>query len=123
MAEKTVLTEEERKQRKKESQQKYLAKKRAEKEAQTATTFEAAPNYEQMYKEIFSAFKQQEIKISELEKLCKSYAEAAATAKQNLQKATLEYNARTQYMIECTRHALVSMQFAVRASDSNKGEN
>ena len=112
MAEKIVLTEEERKQRKREAQQRYLEKlktKKAETETEAVVT---AQNTE------IEALR---VKCAELEKLCKAYAEGAAKAQQALQKATLEYNARVKYMIDCTRHALVSMQFAANASDSEGG--
>lgn len=126
MARQTQLTDVERRQRQLESKRKYALKKKLEKlemEKSEVMPTEAAPNYEAMYNEALKALTVERSKNTELEKLCKSFAEQAQQAKANLQKATLEYNARTKYMLECTKHAYISMQFAVDAAENSQGGN
>lgn len=78
-------------------------------------------NYEKLYVEECAKNKALENKAAEYEKLCKSYSERERKATEALQKATLEYNARTQYMLDCARHAFISMQFAMNAADNKQG--
>ena len=62
-------------------------------------------------------------KNTELEKLCKAYAEKAQAAENALHRATMEYNARNEYMLDCVKHAYISIQFAVAAATKKKGED
>ena len=124
MAKQSIYTEEERRQRQLEAKRRYAEKKRQEKEALAMQgPVEAAPNYKAMYEDAMRALTGVQNKNAELEKLCKSFAEQAQQAKVNLQKATLEYNARVKYMLECTKHAYISMQFAVDAAEKTTGGN
>lgn len=124
MAKQAIYTEEERRQRQLEAKRRYAEKKKAEKEALAMQgPVEALPNYKAMYEDAMKALAGVQNKNTELEKLCKSFAEQAQQAKANLQKATLEYNARTKYMLECTKHAYISMQFAVDAAEKSTGGN
>lgn len=83
---------------------------------------EAAPDYKDLYLKECAKTKGLENKVTELEKLCKSYSERERQATEMLQRATLEYNARTQYMLDCAKHAFLSIQFA-EAAMKNKGGN
>lgn len=80
-----------------------------------------APDYEKLYAEKVVETNALNVKVAELEKLCKSFAEREQKANAALNRATMEYNARTQHMLDCAKHALISMQFAVAASDKNGG--
>lgn len=119
MAQKIILTEEQRKQHKKESQQRYLAKIKAQKAVATNNT---VTDYKVLYENCLKENNVLVNQVTELEKLCKTYAEKTSNTQQLLQRATLEYNARIKHMLECVRHALVSMQFAAQASDNEGGK-
>ena len=108
------LTEEELKERRKQYNQRYLEKLKAKK-AGTAT-----PDWESMYNNTMKEVIALKEKTTQLENLCKSYATQAENANTALKKATLEYNARIQFMLDSVRHALVAMQLAVNAE--NKGD-
>lgn len=73
------------------------------------------PDWQKLYTEECAKNKALENKVAEFEKLCKSYSERERQATEALQRATLEYNARTKYMLDCARHAFMSMQFAEAA--------
>lgn len=107
------LTEAEKRARHKIYQQRWLEKKK--RLAAEAEKLNAAPNYKAMYeaceKERIAAVN----KVADLERLCKGYAEREAQANKALQNATLEYNARTKHMLECVKHAYISMQFATES--------
>lgn len=118
MSTKTVLTDEERKQRKRESQRRYLEKQKLK-----AQTTVAQPDYENMYKNAVAEVNRLNEKIVQLENICKNYATQVNVANNNLKKATIEYNARVQYMLDCTKHAFLSMQFAAQASDKGEKSN
>ena len=63
-------------------------------------------------------------KVAQYEKLCQSFANQADQSTKQIQAITLEYNARTKYMLDCVKHAYMSMQFAVNAvNKTQKGEN
>lgn len=83
------------------------------------TLYEAALTHS---KEVEAKLNTAENKNAELEKICKSYAEQANNASNALQKMALEYDARTKYMLDCVKHAYLSIQFAVNATDNNKGD-
>lgn len=114
----SMFTEEERRQRILASKRRYNEKKKLEKLAAKQT---AEANYQKMYIEECAKNKALEIKAGELEKLCKIYADKTKQATDALHKATLEYNARTRHMLDCVKHAYVSMQFAVAADDKQGG--
>ena len=80
------------------------------------------PDWQALYTEEHAKNVTLENKVTEFEKLCKSYAEKEHQAVEALQRATIEYNARIKYMLDCVKHAHISMQFAVAASE-NKGGN
>lgn len=61
-------------------------------------------------------------KVIELDKLCGSYARNAANAETLLKRATLEYNTRTKYMLDCVKHAYISIQMA-EASAEKENDN
>lgn len=82
---------------------------------------EIAPDWQKLYVDECAKTKVLENKIAEYEKLCKSYAENARQSAEILQRATLEYNARIQFMLDCARHAYLSMQFAENAAEAKKG--
>ena len=81
------------------------------------------PDYKTLYVKTAAELKTAQAKLQEFESICKSYANSAQKAKSDLQRATLEYNARVKYMLDCVKHAHISMQFAVAAVEENKGGN
>ncbi len=80
-------------------------------------TSETTPDYKKLYTEECAKNKTLENKCTEYEKLCKSYSERERKALETLQRATIEYNARTKYMLDCAKHAYLSMQFAIAATE------
>lgn len=60
-------------------------------------------------------------KVAELEKLCKSFAEREQQTKALFDKARADYNARINYMLDCVKHAYISMNFAVDATNKEGG--
>lgn len=105
----------------------FWANKRAAaatiKEATENTPNTIEPDYKKLYTEECAKNKALENKLVEFEKLCKSFSERERQATEALQRATLEYNARVKYMLDCVKHAHISMQFATTAVDNNKGGN
>lgn len=104
----------------------FWARKRQEQEEkkmaeQVTNTIE--PDYKKLYTEECAKNRALENKLAEFEKLCKSFSERERQAVEALQRATLEYNARVKYMLDCVKHAHISMQFATTAVDNNKGGN
>lgn len=85
----------------------------------TATTKQL--DYEKLYKEECAKNKTLESKITEYEKLCKSFSEQATASKNALQNATLEYDARTKYMLDCVRHAYISIQLSANTEQKQGG--
>ena len=108
------MSEEELKEKRRQYNQRYLEKLKARK----ATAVQ--PNYEDMYVNTMKELGAAKEKIAQLENLCKSYAAQTEAANTALKKATLEYNARIQFMLDSARHSLVAMQLAVNAE--NKGD-
>lgn len=106
----------------KEKQSKALKEAWAKRKASKTTTPRAAVDWEAMYNDAMRQLNAASNKITELEKICRTYATQAETSNKALQKSTLEYNARTQYMLDCVKHAYLSIQFATNAVESNKGE-
>lgn len=101
----------------------YWEKRRAAKAINTDNV-----DYKSLYitasthsKEIETKLAAAEAKITELEKICKSYAEQAHNSNKTLQTMAMEYDARTKYALDCIKHAYLSVQFAVNA-ESNKGD-
>ena len=72
-------------------------------------------------KEVEAKLATAETKLTELEKICKSFSEQANNSNTALQKMAMEYDARTKYALDCIKHAYLSVQFAVNA-ESNKGD-
>ena len=107
------LTPAEKKARNKIYQQRYLEKKK--RLAEEAQASQLAPDYKAMYEASVKENLNLTNKLADLEKLCKAYAEKEAQATKALQNATLEYNARTKHMLECVKHAYISMQFATES--------
>ena len=58
-------------------------------------------------------------KCEQYEKLIQSFKATQDEAVSLLNKATLEYNARLDYMLDCAKHMYLSMQFAAEASKKN----
>lgn len=79
-------------------------------------------DYKQLYLDECEVTKAQAVKINELEQLCKSFAEKEKQSTMELQRAALEYNARINYMLDCVKHAKISMELcAVAKTDLTKG--
>ena len=117
------LTEEQRKQRS-EALKRYWANRRAVKNTMSETDYKTLYNAAAAHsKEVESKLATAEAKIAELERLCKSYAEQANNANKTLQTMAMEYDARTKYTLDCIKHAYLSVQFAVNAETSKKGDN
>ena len=95
-----------------------MANNTTEKKVSTETT----PDYKKLYLAEQDKNKSLEVKIAELEKLCRSFSEKAHNAQEALQSATLEYNAKVEYMLDCVKHAHISIQIAHSAS-TKKGGN
>ena len=101
----------------------WAKRKAAKMVADTVKAAEALqPNYKEMYHDAMKQLDAANAKNTELEKICKSYAEQANNANKALQTMALEYDARTKYMLDCVKHAYLSIQFATNATDNNKGE-
>ena len=90
-------------------------------EAVKTRTQTVAPDYQQLYVEECAKNKALETKLAECEKICKTYAERDRETTATLQRATIEYNARIKYMLDCARHAFLSMQFATAATETKQG--
>lgn len=114
----------EQKARRSQALKEYWEKRRAAKMvAETAKIAETIqPDYKTMYEDTVKQLNAANAKNVELEKICKSYAEQANNASNALQKMALEYDARTKYMLDCVKHAYLSIQFATNATDNNKGD-
>lgn len=80
-------------------------------------------NYKKLYEKEVENSKVLQLKLDEYEKIMKSLAEKASQAHNDLQSATLEYNTRIKYMLDCARHSYMSMQFAVQATNKAKEDN
>lgn len=89
-------------------------------ETKKVATPKEEPDYKKLYLDSSAKAQALENKVTELEKLCESYAQREKQVTQALQQATLEYNARTQYMLDCVKHAHISMQFALAAGNEKK---
>ena len=68
--------------------------------------------------------------IARLNAKCEQYEQVIQTTKKTqaeleslLKKATLEYNARIEYIVDCVKHAYMSIQFAINAGKNNNSEN
>lgn len=61
-------------------------------------------------------------KCEQYEKLVQTYKQAQEEATTLLKRATLEYKARIDYMLDCAKHNYMAMQFAVSASNKNNLE-
>ena len=111
------LTQEERERRnayKREWARAKAAKlKAAEAGVPEAMTTKSLYEENQNLKATVEQFKAQ---ITEIQKICQSYAQKAADAENLLKQATLEYNARTKYMLDCVKHTYLSIQFAEAAA-------
>ena len=120
-----ILTEEERIRRRNESKQRYVERKKAEREQAKALLAgqEAMPDYKKMYEKLLEENNLLTAKNTEYEKLCKSFAEREKLLRQNSQNIVTEANAKIQYMLDAAKHAYISMQFAANSSDSSKEAN
>lgn len=104
----------------KNAYQREWAKKKRERlatEAARIQAMQAAPDYKALYEEECRKNNALELKVEELNKVCKAYAEREQKMATNLQKSAIEYNARTKYMLDVAKHAYMSMQFAVAAAE------
>ena len=118
-----ILTEEERIRRRNESKQRYVEKKKAERELakQLATMpAEAHPDWQAMYQKEHEENDLLKAKLAEYEHIIKSYGERDRLASQNIQNIKLEANAKIQYMLDAAKHAYLSMQFAANSNDFTK---
>lgn len=80
-------------------------------------------NYKKLYEKEVENNKVLLIKLEEYDKIMKSLAEKASQAHNTLKSATLEYNARIKYMLDCVKHAYMSMNFAAKADDTKIQED
>lgn len=80
-------------------------------------------NYKKLYEKEVENSKVLQIKLDEYEKIIKSLAEKASQAHNDLQSATLEYNTKIKYMLDCARHAYMSMQFAIQVTNKIKEDD
>jgi hypothetical protein len=118
-----ALSEEEKKIRRREANKRYLEKQKAKKAEENCIKFDdcrvAIPDEQVDWKAEFVAENKRarglELKIEQYEKLIASFAERENQSKGALQRATLEYNARIKYMLDCVKHAYQSIQFAANA--------
>lgn len=74
------------------------------------------PNYRKLYRDKCEELKVAENKICELQSICKTLTEQKNHAEHTLKQATLEYNTRSQYMLDVIKHAYLSTQFAMTSS-------
>ncbi len=79
-------------------------------------------DYKKLYVETNNKLIAAENKIAEYENLCKSYAQRMQNAENALKGATLEYNARIKYMLDCSKHAYISMQFAAESKGEKQND-
>lgn len=96
----------------------YWAKKHAAdcvKAQAVAHTDTEVTDYKKLYMAEVAKNKTLENKVAEYENICKSYATRVQNAENALKSATLEYNARIKYMLDCSKHAYISMQFAAES--------
>lgn len=70
------------------------------------------PNYKKLYQEEHEKSTMLANRCTEYEKLCKAYAEKTNQTQELLKQATLEYNAKIDYMLDCVKHAYISIQMA-----------
>lgn len=59
-------------------------------------------------------------KCEQYERLIATYKKAQEEATSLLRKATIEYNARIEYMLDCAKHNYMAMQFAVLAGHNKQ---
>ena len=112
------LTQEEREKRnayKREWARAKAAKLKADKEIEANKD-----NLATEYKQMKAAYETLTAKYAEMQKICQSYATRATKAEELLQRATLEYNARTKYMLDCVKHAYLSIQFAEASAEKDR---
>lgn len=57
-------------------------------------------------------------KMEQYQKIIQSYQAREQELQKTLKQATLEYNARVQYLLDCAKHSYISMQFAVNATNT-----
>ena len=100
-----------------ERSKKMWADKRAAKEAAQAAN---PVDYKKLYEEAIKEKQATEAKITEYENIIKAFAERERKANETLKKATLEYNARTNYMMDCVKHAYLSLQFAANTFENKE---
>lgn len=118
-----ILTEEERIRRRNESKQRYVEKKRKERElAKRLESIAEAncPDWHAMYQKEHEENDLLKAKLAEYEHIIKSYGERERLASQNTQNIRLEANAKIQYMLDAAKHAYLSMQFAANSNDFTK---
>lgn len=120
-----ILTEEERIRRRNESKQRYVEKKRLEREQAKALIAEQSaeavmPDYKTMYNKLLEENNLLTAKLTEYEHIIKSYGERERLASQNTQSIKLEANAKIQYMLDAAKHAYLSMQFAANSNEFTK---
>lgn len=86
----------------------------------TQPTTDKAPSIEDLSKEeLLNLYRNKEEQFT---KIVQAYQEREQKLQQTLQQVTLEYNSRTQYFLDCVKHAYVSMQFAVNSVKTTEKE-
>ena len=105
-----------------ERSKKMWADKRAAKEAaqKEAEQIANSIDYKKLYEETVKEKQAAESKLAEYENIIKAFAERERKATETLKKATLEYNALTNYMMDCVKHAYLSLQFAANTFENKE---
>ena len=80
-------------------------------------------DYKKLYEDECKKTQSLEIKLAEYEKICKAFNEKERQLTSTLHSATLEYNARAQYMLDCIKHAYMSIQFSINATNKKEDNN
>ena len=83
------------------------------------TTNEARAIEDLSKEELLNLYRNKEEQFT---KIVQAYQEREQKLQQTLQQVTLEYNSRTQYFLDCVKHAYVSMQFAVNSAKTTEKE-
>lgn len=98
-----------------EKKAEYAAKQKARRDAKKAALLENKPDFEKECIKLVEENKALKARVANLEEVCKAYATRANEHDETLRKATMEYNARTQYILDTIKHAYLSAQFAMNA--------
>ena len=71
-------------------------------------------NYKTLYEQALVTIQNQNTQLEEYKKVCESYAREKQQLNQQYQQLHLEHKAKTEYMLDCAKHAYLSMQLALK---------